>query len=65
MGDFVSGDFRREGMGAPGVGDSPAHLTASRPVPSPSDAITFGNCGPSGVAPRAKDTHSGRRYPET
>ena len=35
MGDFVSGDFRREGMGAPGIGDSPAHLTASRPVPSP------------------------------
>ena len=34
MGDFVSGDFRREGMGAPGIGDSPAHLTASRPVPS-------------------------------
>ena len=34
IGDFVSGDFRREGMGAPGIGDSPAHLTASRPVPS-------------------------------
>lgn len=33
VGDIVSGDFRREGMGAPGVGDSPAHLTASRPVP--------------------------------
>ena len=33
MGDFVSGDFRREGMGAPGIGDTPPHLTASRPVP--------------------------------
>lgn len=34
MGDFVSGDFRREGMGAPGIGDTPPHLTASRPVPA-------------------------------
>ena len=34
IGDFVSGDFRREGMGAPGIGDSPPHLTASRPVPA-------------------------------
>ena len=34
MGGFVSGDFRRDGMGAPGIGDSPADLTASRPVPS-------------------------------
>ena len=33
--DFVSGDFRREGMGAPReFDDSPAQLTASRPVPS-------------------------------
>ena len=31
--DLVSGDFRREGMGAPGIGDTPPHLTASRPVP--------------------------------
>lgn len=31
--DSVSGDFRRAGMGAPGIGDTPPHLTASRPVP--------------------------------
>src|SRR6185295_786657 len=33
-GDFVSGGFRREGMGLLGLATSPAQLTASRPVPS-------------------------------
>ena len=33
IGDFVSGGFRREGMGTPEIGDRPAQLTASRPVP--------------------------------
>ena len=43
MGDFVSGDFRREGMGAPGIGDSPAQLTASRPVPCSDCVFRGGN----------------------
>jgi len=40
MDDFVSGDFRREGIGAPGIGDSPAHQTVWPKVASSADTGT-------------------------
>ena len=63
MGDFVSGDFRREGMGAPGIGDSPPQLTASRPVPS-SQGSRCTNLRDFFGQRRRSEQVSGMRYPE-
>jgi hypothetical protein len=54
MGDFVSGDVRREGMGALGIGDTPPHLTASRPVPCSqgSRCTNYGNFSSNAVEER-------------
>jgi hypothetical protein len=62
--DFVSGDFRREGMGAPGIGDKSGStdcFTASAMVwtPKPSEFA-----GVSRVAPRTAAHFSGMRYSE-
>ena len=64
MGDFVSGDFRREGMGAPGIGDTPPHLTASRPVPSSKGSRCTNLRDFLGQRGGGSEQVSGMRYPE-
>ena len=64
IGDFVSGGFRREGMGAPGIGDSPAAtdcFTASAIDRCP---FALGNSELSCVAARLRVPVSGMPYPE-
>jgi hypothetical protein len=63
-GDAVSGRFRREGMGAPGNGDTPPPLTASRPMPSLWPQIPCEFAAFLEPALLAGGTVSGMPYPE-